>query len=133
MLGTGLRVGETTGLRWDDVDLKEGIVNVNHTLVYYNQPDIRYLRNWRRTWEIDMFGKKKIRELDALFESLAMNGSNNYKDAAKKDYEDICSRIREYQASGEYSEKILKPYVDRMQELAPSMENYNHQNNVKSF
>ncbi len=36
MLGTGLRVGEATGLRWDDVDLKEGIVNVNHTLVYYN-------------------------------------------------------------------------------------------------
>ena len=36
MLGTGLRVGEVTGLRWDDVDLKEGIVNVNHTLVYYN-------------------------------------------------------------------------------------------------
>ena len=80
-----------------------------------------------------MFGKKKIHDLDTLFESLAMNSSNNYKDAAKKDYEDICSRIREYQGSGEYSEKTLKPYVDRMQELAPSMENYNHQNNVKSF
>ena len=80
-----------------------------------------------------MFGKKKIRDLDALFESLAMNSSNNYKDAAKKDYEDICSRIKEYQATGAYPEKILKPYVDRMRELAPSMENYNHQNNVKSF
>ncbi len=80
-----------------------------------------------------MFGKKKIRELDALFESLAMNCSNNYKDAAKKDYEDVCARIREYQESGVYSEKALKPYVDRMQALAPSMENYNHQNNVKSY
>ncbi len=28
-----------------------------------------------------MFGKKRISELDALFESLAMNKSNNYKDA----------------------------------------------------
>ena len=80
-----------------------------------------------------MFGKKKIRDLDALFESLAMNCSNNYKDAAKKDYEDICGRIKKYQASGAYPEKTLKPYVDRMRELAPSMENYNHQNNVKSF
>ena len=36
MIGTGLRVGEITGLRWRDVDLKEGIISVNHTLVYYN-------------------------------------------------------------------------------------------------
>ena len=36
MLGTGMRVGETTGLRWCDIDMKEATVNVNHTLVYYN-------------------------------------------------------------------------------------------------
>ena len=35
MLGTGLRVGEVTGLRWCDIDLDEGYVDVNHTLVYY--------------------------------------------------------------------------------------------------
>lgn len=35
MLGTGLRVGEITGLRWKDVDLENGIIDVNHTLVYY--------------------------------------------------------------------------------------------------
>lgn len=36
MLGTGLRVGEATGLRWCDIDLDEGLINVNHTLVYYS-------------------------------------------------------------------------------------------------
>lgn len=36
MLGTGLRVGEVTGLRWCDVDLDEGVIDVNHTLVYYD-------------------------------------------------------------------------------------------------
>lgn len=36
MLGTGMRVGEVTGLRWCDIDLEEGIIDVNHTLVYYN-------------------------------------------------------------------------------------------------
>ncbi len=36
MLGTGLRVGEATGLRWCDVDLDEGLIDVNHTLVYYS-------------------------------------------------------------------------------------------------
>ena len=37
MLGTGMRVGELTGLRWCDIDLDEGLINVNHTLVYYNK------------------------------------------------------------------------------------------------
>lgn len=36
MLGTGLRVGEVTGLRWCDIDLEEGIIDINHTLVYYD-------------------------------------------------------------------------------------------------
>ena len=36
MIGTGMRVGEITGLRWCDIDLKEKIIDVNHTLVYYN-------------------------------------------------------------------------------------------------
>lgn len=35
MLGTGMRVGEVTGLRWKDIDLEKGIISVNHTLVYY--------------------------------------------------------------------------------------------------
>lgn len=36
MLGTGLRVGEVTGLRWCDIDLDEGLIDINHTLVYYD-------------------------------------------------------------------------------------------------
>ena len=36
MVGTGLRVGEVTGLRWGDIDLENGIIDVNHTLVYYD-------------------------------------------------------------------------------------------------
>lgn len=39
MLGTGMRVGEVVGLRWCDVDFEENIINVNHTLVYYNRGD----------------------------------------------------------------------------------------------
>ena len=39
MLGTGMRVGEITGLRWCDLDFKENLIRVNHTLVYYNKGD----------------------------------------------------------------------------------------------
>lgn len=36
MVGTGMRIGEVTGLRWCDIDMDDEIINVNHTLVYYN-------------------------------------------------------------------------------------------------
>ena len=37
LVGTGMRVGEATGLRWQDVDLEKSIISVNHTLVYFSK------------------------------------------------------------------------------------------------
>ena len=39
MANTGMRVGEITGLRWCDVDLENGTLSVNHTMVYYDHRD----------------------------------------------------------------------------------------------
>ncbi|MCR4892637.1 MAG: site-specific integrase [Lachnospiraceae bacterium] len=39
MLGTGMRVGEATGLHWCDIDLEAGEIDVNHTLIYYAHRD----------------------------------------------------------------------------------------------
>ena len=36
-LGTGCRVGELIGLTWDDCDFAEGIITINHNLVYRQQ------------------------------------------------------------------------------------------------
>lgn len=36
MVGTGLRVGELTGLRWCDIDLDNDYIDVNHTLIYFS-------------------------------------------------------------------------------------------------
>ncbi len=36
MVGSGMRVGEVTGLRWNDINLEEGYIDINHTLVYYS-------------------------------------------------------------------------------------------------
>ena len=35
MIGTGLRSGEVVALRWRDIDLDDGMIDVNHTLVLY--------------------------------------------------------------------------------------------------
>ena len=39
MDGTGMRVGEVTGLRWCDVDFENNMIYVNHNLLYYNHRD----------------------------------------------------------------------------------------------
>lgn len=39
MLYTGLRVGEITGLRWQDVDFENDLITIDHTLVYFNHSD----------------------------------------------------------------------------------------------
>lgn len=39
LLGTGMRIGETFGLRWKDVDLDAKVISVNHNLVYYQHGD----------------------------------------------------------------------------------------------
>jgi len=35
LLGTGCRIGEVLGLRWEDLDFENRIIHVNHSLVYY--------------------------------------------------------------------------------------------------
>lgn len=35
LLGTGCRIGEALGLRWEDLDFEKRIVSVNHSIVYY--------------------------------------------------------------------------------------------------
>ena len=35
LLGTGCRIGEALGLRWEDIDYECRTININHTLVYY--------------------------------------------------------------------------------------------------
>ena len=37
LLGTGCRIGEMLGLRWEDIDWKEGIINISHNLIYRQQ------------------------------------------------------------------------------------------------
>ena len=40
MIGTGLRVGEVTGLRWCDIDMESGMIDVNHKKKSYRKSTI---------------------------------------------------------------------------------------------
>lgn len=39
LLGTGCRVGEVIGLRWEDCDFKDEIISINHNLIYRQGED----------------------------------------------------------------------------------------------
>ena len=41
LLGTGMRIGECLGRRWEDIDLDKRLISVNHNLVDYQDRDIR--------------------------------------------------------------------------------------------
>ena len=39
LLGTGMRIGECLGLRWEDIDFKTNEIDVNHNLIYRKNLD----------------------------------------------------------------------------------------------
>lgn len=39
LLGTGCRISEIVGLRWDDVDLDKRMIHIDHNLTYYPRAD----------------------------------------------------------------------------------------------
>lgn len=39
LFGTGMRIGECLGLRWEDIDLDKRTIHVNHTLIYREMED----------------------------------------------------------------------------------------------
>lgn len=68
MLGTGLRVGEVTGLRWCDIDFDNNIISVNHTLVYYSHSNNKcyFAINTPKT----KAGERTIPMIDSVREAL---------------------------------------------------------------
>lgn len=41
LLGTGCRIGEALGLRWEDLDFENRTISINHSVVYYPVGDSR--------------------------------------------------------------------------------------------
>lgn len=39
LLGTGCRIGEAIGIRWDDIDMEKRVISINHSLTYYQRAD----------------------------------------------------------------------------------------------
>ena len=67
LLGTGMRIGECLGLRWDDLDFEKRIIHVNHTLIY--RPDEEGNSAKRISTPKTISGTRTIPMLDEVFEA----------------------------------------------------------------
>lgn len=81
-----------------------------------------------------MFGiLKKNQLLENKLQTLQMNFENNYKDAAKLNYEEYWKMLDELADSGKIKGKQIDYYKQWGEDLRGQMNNFNHQNNVKTF
>lgn len=92
MINTGLRVGELTGLTWDDIDFDNNTISVNRTLVYYKQEDgkTRFVINTPKTksgyrtipmMEVvkeALLEERKIQEILGIPQGIIIDGHTNF-------------------------------------------------------
>ena len=71
LLGTGCRIGEAIGIRWEDVDFEKRLININHSLVYYSR---EYKEHPICTFSISLpkteAGIRIIPMMDTVYEAL---------------------------------------------------------------
>lgn len=47
LLGTGCRIGEAIGIRWDDIDMEKRLISINHSLTYYCREEDSFKAEFR--------------------------------------------------------------------------------------
>jgi hypothetical protein len=73
-----------------------------------------------------LFKSKEEKELDALLQRVDNNMSNNYKDAAQKDYKDFLKRYDELSKDGKLSDKVTAYYQGVIEEYASKLSKFTH-------
>ena len=80
LLGTGCRIGEAIGIRWEDVDFEKRIISINHSLVYYST---EYKEHPMCTFSISLpkteAGIRIIPMMDAVYDALQTELADTFK------------------------------------------------------
>lgn len=78
LLGTGGRIGEILGLRWQDCDFESGIITIDHTLIYRLQDNGKC--KYRITTPKTKAGIREIPMFDEVREALLQERQQQMKD-----------------------------------------------------
>lgn len=70
LLGTGCRIGEAIGIRWDDVDLEKRLIDINHSLTYYQRADDSFKCEFRVSQPKTEAGIRTIPMMKQVYDAL---------------------------------------------------------------
>ena len=71
LLGTGCRIGEACGLRWQDVDLGNRVIDINHSMTYFRRgKQAPYTFEFKFEPSKTKAGNRKIPMLDEVYNVL---------------------------------------------------------------
>lgn len=71
LLGTGCRIGECLGLRWQDLDFEKRLISINHSVVYYVATDTG-LSTMRISLPKTESGIRTVPMLDIVYDAFQM-------------------------------------------------------------
>lgn len=70
MFGTGCRIGEIIGLRWEDVDFDNRLITIDHNITYYPRSDKSYKCEYRLTLPKTSAGIRTVPMIDEVYQAL---------------------------------------------------------------
>ncbi len=70
LLGTGCRIGEVIGLRWEDIDYANHMISINHSITYYPRREDTYKCEFRVSLPKTQSGIREIPMLDDVYKAL---------------------------------------------------------------
>ena len=73
-----------------------------------------------------LFKSRYERELDAIIFKIDMNMSNNYKDNAQMDLQDLEDTFKEYCEQGKLKEKTCQKYESILESYRIKLKGYTH-------
>ena len=86
LLGTGCRIGEVIGLRWEDLDYEKRMININHSVTYYPRRNDTYKCEFQVSLPKTEAGIRNVPMMDEVY--------NAFKEEAARQKEDgICNTM----------------------------------------
>lgn len=85
LFGTGCRVGEAVGLRWEDVDLDNRTIKIDHQMTYYPRVENSYKCEFKKSEPKTDSGKRTIPMMDRVYEVL----SEEYARQTEEGFSDV--------------------------------------------
>ncbi|MBR6475965.1 MAG: hypothetical protein IKS98_11010 [Lachnospiraceae bacterium] len=74
----------------------------------------------------DLFKNKYEKKLDEILEELQMNMSNNYKDNAQKNLEELESALTRFSEQGRLKDKSRENYENILKSFKERLKGYTH-------